>query len=180
MKKLAWLLIAAAACWILSEGLEFTSGGRIALTLFLTVAFHGLTAAGVWGAYAGQPRGRSPMSLIGTAMMSIGYLVLIYPPLAVAQSPSMTIVDFVGANPPFRIAGMLAVLGTMLLGGSIVRYRTYAAWTGVALIVCPVLFTVTLTQGLSGVIANVVNVIEAVALITIGMRALRPAAEGPG
>jgi len=174
MRKLAWLLMAAGAAWIISEGVEFVVGGRTAASLMLTVAFHALTAVGLWGALAGQPGGRTRLSAVGVAMASVGYLALIYPPLAIANSESVTIIEFMDANPLFKLAGLLAVAGTVTYGASIVRDRSYPIWTGAALVLCPILFTGAMSGGGLDRFANAVNVVEALALVTIGWRAARP------
>lgn len=173
MRKLAWLLVIAGAAWIVSEGLEFVGGERTAISLPLTVAFHALTAAGLWGALAGQPRGRTRLATVGVAMASLGYLALMYPPLAMARSDAVTIVEFLDANPVFNMASLLAVAGTIMYGSSIVRDRSYPAWTGAALVLCPILFTGAMTGGGLELFANAVNVVEALALVTIGWRAVR-------
>lgn len=172
MRKLAWLLVAAGAVWIASEATEFITRERTSFSLALTLAFHALTAVGLWGARAGQAR-RTRLGTVGVAMASLGYLALMYPPLAMARSDAVTIVEFLDANPVFNMASLLAVAGTIMYGSSIVRDRSYPAWTGAALVLCPILFTGAMTGGGLELFANAVNVVEALALVTIGWRAVR-------
>jgi len=171
--KLAYLLIAAGGCWVLSEGLEVLSGGRNSLTLWLTAAFHLLIASGIWGAYAGQSGGRSGLSRLAAGTASLGYLILVYPPVAVSQAPSMTIGDFMSANPFFGIAGVLATLGIILFGISVLRYKSYPLWTGVVLIISPVIFAAIMMSEGPEPIGIAANVVEGIALIAMGKYALR-------
>ena len=173
MKNLLYAVIAAAVCWILSEVLEIALGGRTASTLWLTAAFHFLIAFGIWGAYVGQADRKSTLSLIAAGMMSLGYLLLVYPPLAVSQAPSITITEFMDVNLIFKLAGLLAVLGTILFGVSILRQKSYVAWTGVALVLCPVIFSAIMMSEGPELVAIVANLVESVALIVISVQALR-------
>lgn len=173
MKTLLYVLIAAAACWMLSEVLELAWGGRTALTLWLTAAFHFLFAIGIWGAYAGQAPGKRTLSLIATGMASLGYLLLVYPPLAVASTPSMTITAFMEAHLVFKLAGFLAVLGTVLFGVAILLWKSYPAWTGAALVGCPMIFSAVMLAEGPEPAAILANLVESVALIAIAVDALR-------
>ena len=140
MKMLPLLLIGAALFWIASELAELWAGGRTNGSLWLTAAFHQLMVFGIWGAYLGQGDRRGPLALAATLLVSIGYLVLVYPPLAVALDPARTLDAFMDANPGFKVAGLAAVFGKVLFGASILRARLDPGWTGWVLLVAPLVF----------------------------------------
>ena len=172
MKYLIYTLIISAVCWILSEVMEITSGSRTSITLWLTSAFHFFIAFGIWGAYSGQDHKKSSLSLVAVVMVSVGYLILVYPPIAVSLTPTMTITEFMEVNVPFKFAALLAVLGTILFGVSILRHKSYAAWIGIALVVCPVIFSAVMILGGFEQIAAIANLVESGALIAISLRVL--------
>lgn len=179
MKSLACLLIAAAGCWILSEILEIALGGRTGLTLGLTAAFHLFMVGGIWGAYAGQKGGPNALSRVAAAMVSLGFVMLVYPPIAVSQNPDVTIDLFMKAHPLFGMAGFLATLGCMLFGVAILRHRSYDRWIGFVLVVAPAVFAVTMQSGGLGVAASTANLLEGVALVAMGLRGFNTLRDAP-
>jgi hypothetical protein len=76
------------------------------------------------------------------------------------------------SSPVFQLAGLLAVIGTVLFGVAVLHRRTYPAWTGFALAVCPVVFTALLLSNGPYVIGLAANMVEAGALVVIGLRGL--------
>jgi len=178
LKLLPLLLIAAATFWIGSELVELLMGGRSAVSLWMTAAFHQLMVFGIWGAYRARGERRGPLALLATVLVSVGYLVLIYPPVVVALDPGQTIEGFMDANPMFTVAGLAAVFGKVLFGISILRTRIDPAWTGGVLILGPLLFAGVMLAGGAASIAIAANVCVSVALLTLGMRALQPPLPG--
>ena len=88
------------------------------------------------------------MSGVAAGLASIGYLLLVYPPIAVIRNPSIPYVDFIGTRPVLVAAGLMATLGVTLLGAAALRSRTYPAWIGMACLVSPVVFlAIALTDG---------------------------------
>lgn len=173
MNILPLLLIAAAVFWIASELVELLLGGRGAVSLLLTAAFHQLMVFGIWGACLGRQRRRGPIALLGAALVSVGYLVMVYPPLAVVSDPSLTIEGFMEAHPAFKAFGLAAVLGKVLFGISILRTRIDPAWTGLALLLGPLLFAGVMLASGPVAVAISANLLTAGALLVIGLRALR-------
>jgi hypothetical protein len=173
VKLLPVLLIVAACCWIVSELVELLLNGRSTASLLLTAAFHQLMVFGIWGAYLGQDDRRGPLALLATLMVSIGYLVMVYPPLAIALDPALTIEAFMDARPGFKIAGLAAVFGTVLFGASILRIRRDPAWTGWVLVVGPLVFAGVMLDDGPDRIAIAANLAVSAAWFAIGLRALR-------
>jgi hypothetical protein len=173
MKILLQVLIAAGLVWISSEMLELVMGGRTQLTLWITAVFHLMMAVGIWGAYGSQAGGRGTMSLVAAAMASLGYFVLIYPPIAVSQDATLTIGGYIQGSIYFTIAANLAVFGTIAFGVSVWRTRSYPVWIAIALIVCPAVFTSVVLSDGPDLLANTVNVWQSLALIAIGRDGLR-------
>lgn len=168
MRALPILLILAGATWLGSELLEVALGGRSTLSLWLTALFHLLMVPGIWGAVLGQreprPAGTRPVA----AGIALGYLVMVYPPIAVAGSSAWTIASFLREYLVFQAAGLLAMLGTALFGWLVLRARSYPAWVGGVLLVTPLIFTVALAlDGPPGVVAAT-NTLHAAALMAMG------------
>jgi hypothetical protein len=157
MKALTFALIAGGVCWIASEILELAVGGRTGLTLLLTAAFHLLMAGGIWAADAGQGTRKTALSRIAAGMASAGYLLLVYPPLAVARTPSAPYAEFMRARPLFMAAGMLVTVGVTMFGAAVLRSRAYPRWVGLVCLTSPLVFAgVMLLDGpaLVGFLAN--------------------------
>jgi hypothetical protein len=167
------MLIAAALCWITSELGELIAGGRTSATLWLTAAFHQLMVFGIWGACLGRPTRRGPLAVLAATLVSVGYLVMVYPPLAVVSDPSLTIEGFMEAHPAFKAFGLAAVFGKVLFGISILRTRIDPAWTGLALVVGPLLFAGVMLASGPVTVAISANLLTAGALLAIGLRALQ-------
>jgi hypothetical protein len=113
------------------------------------------------------------LSLVAAGIASLGYLIMVYPPLAVSQSASMAISEFMDVYPVFKLAGFAAVPGTVLFGIAVLRQKYYAAWTGIVLVVCPPIMAAVLLREGPMIVANVVNVVQSVAWIVMSLRALR-------
>lgn len=173
MKALTYALIAAGACWIISEVLEIACGGRTALTLMLTGAFHLLMAGGIWAAYAGQGDRKGELSQVAAGLASVGYLILVYPPIAVAREPSLNYIEFMQSSSLFWAAGMFVTLGVALFGAAVLSSRSYPATMGFALLVCPLVFvSVILLEG-PPLIGFAANVLLGSVFLATGVRALR-------
>lgn len=173
MKILLQVLIAAGLVWISSEMLELVMGGRTPLTLWATAVFHLLMAFGIWGAYGGQAGTRGTLSLVSAAMASLGYFILIYPPIAVSQDATLTIGEYIGGHIFFRVGAMLAVFGTIAFGLSVWQTRSYQRWIAIVLMVCPAIFTSVLLAGGPELLIITANVLQSTALIAVGRDGLR-------
>jgi hypothetical protein len=176
MRALGYALIGAACCWIVSEILELGSGGRTGLTLLLTAAFHLLMVAGIWGAWAGQRGGGDLLSRLGAGMASLGYLILVYPPVAVALGSSVTAagyVEYLGSNPLFRLAGILVTVGLPLFGIAILRAGSYPLWIGLVLLVSPPVFAATALSGGPEIVSLIANMLAGLAFLAMGSAVLR-------
>jgi hypothetical protein len=166
-------LIIAALCWALSEIIELALGGRTQMSLFLTAAFHLLMVFGIWGAFIGQGERRGQPSMVAALLVSIGYLVMIYPPLKVGIDPKLTLHGFMDAYPAFKAAGLAAVFGKSLFGLAILRSGAYPVWTGIVLLIGPLLFAGLMLAGGPDRVAIITNLCVAAALLAIGLRAMR-------
>lgn len=173
MKALTYALIAAGACWIISEVLEVAFGGRTALTLMLTAAFHLLMVGGIWAAYAGQGDRKGTLSQAAAGLASVGYLILVYPPIAVARDPSLDYIEFMQSSSLFWAAGMLVTLGVALFGAAVLRSRSYPATMGLTLLACPLLFVAVILLDGPPLIGFAANVLLGSVFVAMGARALR-------
>lgn len=178
MTALAWLLIAGGVCWIVSEVLELVSGSRTALTLLLTAAFHLFMVAGIWAAHAGQAGRKGILSRVGAGLASVGYLVLVYPPIIAARDSSIAYEAYFRERPLLMAAGLLVTVGITVLGAALLRSRAYPMWVGLACLVCPLLFAgVALLDG-PPLIALVANSLLGGAFVTMGVLARYSARHG--
>lgn len=173
MKALTYALIAAGACWIISEVLEIALGGRTALTLMLTAAFHLLMAGGIWAAYAGQGERKGTLSQAAAGLASVGYLILVYPPMAVARDPSLNYVEFMQSSSLFWAAGMFVTLGVALFGAAVLRSRSYPATMGLALLVCPLVFAAVVLLDGPPLVGFAANVLLGSVFVAMGARTMR-------
>lgn len=172
MQKLHYFLIAGGVFWILSEIMERVLMANSPATLLLTALFHFLIAVGIWSAYLKDPKAkRTVIGLIGTVMISIGYFLFVFPQLSILMSPSITFIEFLEANPVFLGAAIFSIIGMIVFGISILVHKTYALWTGVVLLTCPVLAGAIIMLTETGTLAPVFNVLTASALAVIGMNA---------
>lgn len=173
MNALTWALIAAGVCWIVSEALELVFGGRTGLTLVLTAAFHLLMAGGIWAAHAGQFGGKGRLSRAAAGLASAGYLLLVYPPVAVAQDASIDYAAFMEARPLFMAAGMLATVGVTLFGAAVLRSRTTPAWVGWACLTSPPVFAGVMLFDGPPLLGFAANTLLGSAFVTMGALARR-------
>ncbi|MEN1729050.1 MAG: hypothetical protein AAGJ52_11480, partial [Pseudomonadota bacterium] len=74
-----------------------------------------------------------------------------------------------------KIAALATLIGTVLFGIEIIRTSIYPSWTGVLLILCPVVFAVAMSRGLSPLLVIAVNLLQSLAWLTLGVLALRGA-----
>jgi hypothetical protein len=170
---LIYALIAGGACWIVSELLEMAFGGRTALTLMLTAAFHLLMVGGIWAAYAGQGDRKGRLDQVAAAMASVGYLIVVYPPIAVTRDPSLDYIEFMQSSSLFWAAGMLVTLGVALFGAAVLRSRSYPATMGLALLACPLVFMAVILLDGPPLIGFAANVLLGSVFIAMGVRTLR-------
>lgn len=173
MKALAWLLLAAAACWMVSEVLELVAGGRTPLSLWLTAIFHLFMAAGIWSAYSGQGAAKGRLSLVGAGMASIGFLVLVYPPIAASQGPPELFAELMTPPSTYGMAGIVVTLGLTLFGVAVLLRKSYRRWIGVVLATTPLVFAAILLGGGPSRLANAVSLIQGAAIAAMAIRALR-------
>lgn len=182
MRTLGYALIGAACCWMVSEILELGSGGRTGLTLLLTAVFHLLMVAGIWGAWAGQRGGGDLLGRLGAGMASVGYLILVYPPLAVVLGSPVPVagyVEYLGSNPLFRVAAILVTVGLPLFGISILRVRSYPLWIGLVLLVSPPVFAATALSGGAEIVSFIANMLAGLAFLAMGLMIIPPGGASP-
>lgn len=172
MQKLRYLLIAGGGFWILSELMEQILVQNASATLLLTALFHFLIAVGIWGTYLGDAKTkRTKIGLIGTVMISIGYFMFVFPQLSILMDPSITFSEFLDANPIYLGAAVFSIIGMMIFGASILVHKTYALWTGIVLMTCPIIAGAIIMLMETGSIAPVFNILTASAIIAIGIQA---------
>ena len=121
---LAYLLIGGGVCWIISEVLELVFGGRTGLTLALTAAFHLSLAGGIWAAYLGQGSRRSRVSGVAAGLASIGYLLLVYPPIACLVSPAVFLAIALTDGPALLGFAANTLLGSAFVAMGVLGRRT--------------------------------------------------------
>jgi len=154
-----YLLIAAVLgylCWMISEVVEIIHGGFNPTVYYLTAAFHLFSGIGIWGLHLVQYRSKNTLSLIGTVMVSLSYLSLVYLPIQVLHS-GLSGVEFVELNPMYKIPAFVNVTGLILFGIAVIRSKFYPMWTGAFIIVGSIIFLTAMMNGFQTV-ANINNI----------------------
>lgn len=113
------------------------------------------------------------LSRVAAGRASVGYLVLVYPPIVVAQDPSIPYSEFLRARPVLMAAGMLATIGVTLLGAAVLRARAYPAWVGWACLTSPLVFAGVMLVDGPALVGFAANTILGGAFVVMGTRAHR-------
>lgn len=164
--KYKYLLLAAILgylCWMISEVVEIVHGSYNSTVYFLTAAFHLFAGIGIWGLHFVQNRSNNTLSAIGTVMISLSYLSLVYLPIQVMHS-GLSGAAFVEANPMYMIPGFINVIGLILFGIAVIRAKFFPAWTGAIIMLGSIIFIVAMTNGFQ-VVANINNITLSMTLI---------------
>lgn len=172
--KYKFLLFAAILgylCWMVSEVVEIVQGGFNPTVAYLTAAFHLFSGIGIWGLHLVQNRSKNTLSIIGTVMVSVSYLILVYLPIQVVHS-GLTGTEFVEANPMYKIPAFINVLGLVLFGAAVIRAKFFPAWTGAVIILGSIIFIVAMTNGFQ-IVANINNIALSATIIYMCMLGYR-------
>lgn len=148
---------------MVSEAVEIVHGGFNALVYYLTASFHLFSGIGIWGLHHVQNRSKNTLSAIGTVMVSLSYLTIVYLPIQVMNS-GLSGSEFVEANPLFMIPAFVNVFGLILFGAAVIRTKFFPAWTGVIVMLGSIIFIVAMTNGLQ-IVANINNITLSMTLI---------------
>lgn len=116
------------------------------------------------GTYSGYPEvGLNQWELLGTVMISLSYLALVYLPIQVMQS-GLSGTAFVEVNPMYMIPGFINVVGLILFGIAVISAKFFPAWTGAIIMSGSIIFIVAMTNGFQ-VVANINNITLSMTLI---------------
>ncbi len=166
MKHLLYVLMLGAAGWIIFEVFELTGGVHRTVISAITVAAFLLVAIGIWGLHQSQAPGKNVLSWIGAISISLAFatfaIVDLWP--LITSTPLGS-----GRVPLIRFGTVLAIVGFISFGISIVRTKYYPQWTAVALWV---LFIGGMWSG-SRPGAHIINIVMSALLIFMGVHALR-------
>lgn len=137
MKNLLQIMILASVCMVISQAMEIVSGPTTSGTAINMAAF-ALFGIGIWGLHQQQTQSRkSTMSLLGTALLSLGALAFVVLSVQIMQAlQAGQPLDFV-TLPVYMVAGACVGLGTILFGLSIIRINHFPWWTGILLMILP-------------------------------------------
>ncbi|MEM7701028.1 MAG: hypothetical protein AAF251_03745 [Pseudomonadota bacterium] len=142
--------------WIGSEVAELWANGYTPLVFVLTAIYHLLAGIGIWGLHAAQMRGADKLSAIGTVLISLSFLVLVYFPIGAMQA-GLTPQDYAFANPLFQLVGTINIAGFILFGVAIYRAGVFSKWVGPVIAIGNILFAVLLATG-GGKLLNFVSI----------------------
>ncbi|MCB0555834.1 MAG: hypothetical protein KDD02_19965 [Phaeodactylibacter sp.] len=167
MKYLLYLLISGFALWIGSEILEIIQGGYSPAVYYMTAAYHILAGFGIWSLHLLQAGKKNNVSLTATILISLTYFALAYFPIQVMQS-GLSVSAFIAANPIYKIPGLISLAGFVLFGLAIIKTRYFPAWTGVAIILCTIIYGIAMAKQLQ-LVVNINNIILSIVIIYIGV-----------
>lgn len=178
MKKLFQILILGSICMIISQVMEIFNGPTIPSTAINMLAF-ALFGLGIWALHYQQTQGRkSILSLIGAVLLSIGAVAFVVLSIQIIQAmPERQPLDFV-TTPVFMIAGASVGLGTILFSISVIRINHFPKWTGIVLLLIPLINIATEVIWRTAELRYYLNILLAATFIymcIISIRQLRPA-----
>lgn len=171
LQLLGWILIVSDLVWMGSEFLEISGGGFTRESMMINCfAFPGL-ALGFCGIHAGQAAKAGRVSLIGVTFSVVAFLTFAGGSVVVLSSvisyEQMSEADWL-------FAGFLMwIVGSALIGLSIFRARVYPRWTGLVLLIAPVITSTAFMALLPPVLMNVANVGAGIAFLFIGAELVR-------
>lgn len=168
IQTLSAVMAAAAVCWFVSDVVELKAGGHTRLNLRLTIAYHLLAVVGIWGLHLAQVEdGPRTMSLLGTALLSIGYLVLTLVPVLILRGKADTPASAMAAHPILKAFGALSLLGILLFGAAAFQIGYYPAWTPIVFVVGSLVTLGVIATGRSMTIAILANFAVSLALFAM-------------
>jgi hypothetical protein len=177
--KTKYLLFAAVVgylSWMVSEVVEIVHGGPNATGYYLTAVFHLFSGIGIWGLHLVQNRSKNTLSAVGTVMVSLSYLSIVYLPIQVMNS-GLSGADFVDANPMYMIPAFVNVIGLIVFGSAVIRTKFFPAWTGAIVIFGSIIFIVAMTNGFQ-LVANVNNITLSATVMYMCMLGYRQLKQG--
>jgi peptidoglycan/LPS O-acetylase OafA/YrhL len=143
-KKMKWLLyvtILGFIIWIITEIIEFTVGYNRP-DYYLTSAFHVLGAFGIWGLHLAQSRRRrNIVSLVGTTLISISFVSIIYFPIQVMHSGLTYPEAFLEHHRVYTIPLAGFAIGFIIFSIAVLRTKYFPNWTGWVVILGAIIMT---------------------------------------
>jgi cytochrome bd-type quinol oxidase subunit 2 len=166
-----YLIIAAGGLRAIGEVFEITSAGHSETSVIFTVGAlmcFGTGLAGLWREPGVGRLGR--VAIAATAMGSLAFcLVALWSLFWLGIPPT----DEVARTPPFLIAALLTLVGTLALGLWLARHRTYPRWIGYAL-AATVFGSVAISfMPFSTVVQPIIDMVMALAFIQLGLSILQ-------
>ena len=173
MKNLLYILIIGCILWIVSEIFEIVSSGFGVPGLLITIAAFLLVAIGVWSIHKQQAPKKNTLSLIGVLMLMVSLIIfaIISTQMMIAML-SNTTHEYV-EGPLFITGAALVSLGSILMGVSVIRIKYFPQWTGIPLIVLPIVTILVEALSLPIMIQNLVNILLASVLIFMSFYSLK-------
>lgn len=167
------IMILASICMIISQGMEIFSGPTISSISINMLAF-ALFGIGIWGLHQRQTTQRqSTLSLVGTVLLSIGAAAFVVMSIQIIQVfPDRQPLDFV-TTPIFMIAGSSIGLGTILFSISVIRINHFPKWTGILLLMTPLINIATEVIWQTTVVRVYLNLLLSVTIIYMSSYAIQ-------
>lgn len=167
---MAWILLAGALVWALSEILELVKGGFTPLNSTASALAFVLIALGVWALWR-QP-GQNRIGQSGIATLSIGMVLFAVVAVQVVMSGAVNDAE-ISDTPIFLAAGGLVSIGALLLGWWLIATSRFPKWVGIVL-VAATLFTLAVAF-VPAIVAlqPVSNLVLAAVLAWLGWRVQR-------
>lgn len=151
--------------WVLSEAFEIYAGGHTDVVYYLTSLYHVLAGFGLWGLHKTQTRSSAnALSCLSAAIVFISYLGLAYFPIQIMNS-GLRVPDFLNVNPIYKVLGVFWFSGMIMFGVSILKTNYFPAWTGIFVILGPIVFTATPILNWPGTLAKITNIILSITII---------------
>lgn len=163
MKYLLYAGILGFSFWMISEVIEIANGYN-STVYYLTSGYHLFGGFGIWGLYKVQKDNTNILGKIGAAVSLFAYLSLTFFPIQVMNS-GLSILDFLNANPLYKIPGGFWFLGMILFGISLIKTKYFPFWTAVVFIIGTLMFTATPMLGWPTILVNCTNSVFSLTVI---------------
>lgn len=172
MKLLLYAAIIGFTFWMTSEIFEIVLGGRSPEGYYLTAAYHFFAALGIWGLHKRQTAEKNLFNTISAVIVSVTYLCITILPVQVLNS-GLSFPEFINANPIYKLAGFIWVIGMILFSIAIIRTGFFPKSAGFIMLVGTIIFTAGPLLSWPMLIVNVSNIIFSATVIYISIIGLR-------
>ncbi len=167
------ILIGGAVFWGVSEVMQLFSGELAEDAMVIgTVAFADL-GIGIWGVWFAFREKAGLFGLLGTAILSVGFLLLGVLRILTAVEQGLQTPTWFPDATLFGVGAVIALLGAILFSGTIIRTSSLPRWTGVVLIIGMLITLMSAAAEIPRAIPHLANLAMVVTFLLVGVIVLQ-------